>query len=307
MYNYGIVGDIHIAPSVSSRVDDYFATCLKKISEVANNCKNVIILGDVFNTPSIQNNYFVELYNTLSYFNGRGVSFYSIIGNHDIYNEREDSLNRTSLGLADATGIIKLITVDNPITIGNYRFNTSYVNYNRAITHLDTMTYGENDILLLHHFHNDGFDGIDQNLLEKTKIKHVFFGHEHNSFEQGLIKYPNLTAYRCGSLLRNAANDYNLVRDIFYYVFDDINEIKGCTVDCAQPASSVFTQKAYTRENYLKKEFLSNVNEVVDKYSAKISEQEKFSIVSILRELQTPEENFNYIRTKYELIGERFN
>ena len=88
MYKIGIIGDIHIDSKVSSRKDDYFSTCLEKLEEVANNCKNIIILGDVFNRPTLTNDYFIRLYDFLRYrCTCKGNNFYTIIGNHDVYNE----------------------------------------------------------------------------------------------------------------------------------------------------------------------------------------------------------------------------
>lgn len=306
MFDIAIVGDVHINPSVSSRKDNYFDTCLQKIEEIASKNKNVIFLGDVFNSPTLPYNYFVDVYSLLNKLKANGTRFYSILGNHDVFNEREDSLLKTSLGLCYVTGVIELILPDKPITINGYNFHTSYVSLKKAKEHLINKKFNADDILLLHHYFEDQYDGLNYNDLCNLGCNKIFFGHEHSAFEKGRKIYNEFTAYRCGSLLRNSSIEYNLKRQIFYYVIDN-NEVKCCSVECMKPAEEVFTYEAFNQENLHKKQFLNNINDVIGRYTNNISTKSIFNIKTILDEINTPIDSINYIKSKYELIGERFD
>ena len=305
MSRIAIVGDVHLAVSVSSRIDDYFNTCLNKLAEIARDNTHVIFLGDVFNTPLIANSYFISFYNFLQKYIEQGVQFYSIVGNHDVYNEREDSLDRTTLGLCDTLGVIRLILPNRPLTIGDITFHTTYVNLEKARKHLSTQHYGDGDILLLHHFFEDQYEGFSYDELAKLGCQHIFLGHEHTPFPSARKVYNEFTVYRSGSLLRNSAGIKNFNRGIFYFIIED-SEIKGCTVECAHPAEDVFTHKALTQQDLHRKEFVTNINDVLNKYALATTTQSKFSIQEVLIGLNCPEHAVNYIRGKYELVGENF-
>lgn len=304
MYKFGIVGDVHIDTKISSRKDDYFQTCLDKISEVASNCENIIFLGDLFNRPTIPNEYFSQLYNHLNYLKLKGNKFYSIIGNHDIYNELEESLNKTTLGLCQLTNLIEVIDATHPVNIAGYNFYTSYVNLEKAKEHLKALRLNENDVLLLHLYYEDKYEGLCYDDLKNIGSSYIFLGHEHTPFPDLRRCYNEYTIYRCGSLLRCSANTNNLSRDIFYYVFDNISDIHCAKIECMRPSKDVFTEKACTRENLNRSKFLKNINEVIDKYTNNISTQSKFSIKNILESLNTPNKCLEYINEKYVKIGE---
>lgn len=305
MYNIAIVGDLHIDTKVSSRKDDYFQTCLNKITEVCENCNNVIILGDVFNRPTLSNEYFTQLYTHLSYLKSRGVSFYSIMGNHDLYNEDETSLSKTCLGICDLIGLIKVIRPEYPINICGINFYTSYVNFNKAKDHLKTLKLQESDVLLLHHFYEDCSNSFSYDDLKLIGCKNIFLGHEHTPFEHLRRVTNSFTVYRCGSLLRNIANEANLKRDIFYFVMNDT--INPCKLESALPAKEVFIEKAYTQQNLNRRKFVTNINDVILKYTNNINTESKFSIKSILEEIKTPKQSMEYIKKKYTDINEVFN
>ena len=303
MYSIGIVGDVHIDTGVSSRRDNYFQTCLDKISEVANNCKHIIFLGDLFNRESLPSEYFYQLYIHLNYLkNINGNVFYSIIGNHDIPNENEKNLNKTTLGLCKLTGLLNLIEVHNPVNIEGINFYTSYVNLDKCREHLKTLKLNSNDVLLLHQYFEDGFPGIELEDIQDIGCSKIFLGHEHTPFMNFVKQINDLSIYRCGSLVRNSANTSNLTRDIFYFTLDkDVNIIQ---LQGANPASEVFTEKAYKQENLERTYFIKNISEVIDKYTNNVSVQSKFSLKQVLEEIHTPDNCMQYINNIYKAINE---
>ena len=312
MYEIAIVGDLHLSPKVSSRTDDYFESCLEKITEIASTCRNIIFLGDTFDSPTIPPNYFIELYRHLNYLISiKGNEFYAIMGNHDLYNEREESLDRTTLGLCNETNLIQVKKPNNPVTIGSYNFYTSYVYFNKCKQHLLEISkpecYLDNDILLLHQYYEDLYECLHYDDLCDTGFKHIFFGHEHKPMAGFRIQTPTFTAYRCGSCGRNRADAFNLNRDINYFILDPQYDIKVGKLECVKPAENVFTEQAYNQDNLKKKQFINNINDVIGKYTNNINVQDKFSIKCILKELNTPDICLQYIKNKYEQINEVFS
>lgn len=311
MYEIALVGDLHLAPKVSSRIDDYFESCLEKIEEISDNCRNIIFLGDVFDTPTLPANYFIELYRLLNYrINIKGNNYYSIIGNHDIYNEREDSLERTTLGLCNETQIIEVIKPNEPKNISGYNFHTSFVNPDKCRKHLKEITkpesYSDNDILLLHHYYEDIYECLKYDDLKDVGFKNIFLGHEHKPLNNFKMQTPEFNIYRCGSCGRNRADSFNLNREIFYFILEPEKDIMIGKLECTKPAIEVFNEQAYNQDNLKKKEFINNINEVIGKYTNNISVQDKFSIKLILEELSTPAKCMEYIHNKYKQINEIF-
>lgn len=304
MYNYGIIGDVHIDVSVSSRKDDYFTTCLEKLTSVAQTCKNVIFLGDVFNKQVLPNEYFTRLYTHLKYlmttYNCR---FYSIVGNHDIYNEQEVTLSKTTLGICALTGIITIIPIEG-ITIDDYKFYSSYVNLEKAKNHISTLSLKSTDILLLHQYFEDAFPGLSFDDVNHVGCKNIFVGHEHTPFPKLKKCHDDISVFRCGSLLRNAATSSNLSRRIFYFVFNTLDDIIPYELDNYKPASDVFTPSAFNQENLTKKRFVQSIDDVINKYTNNITIQDKFSIKTILLELKASQNCISYINDKYNKIGE---
>lgn len=308
-----IVGDPHIQPTVSSRLDDYFESCLDKIEQIANSCKHVIFLGDVFSHYRLPEENFNRLWTKLFYLKvTNNNQFYSIVGNHDIPNENESDLDKSALGMLRTTQLVKLIMPDNPLIITSNgvinRFNTTFVRYSRAKEHLLKQRYNTdmyNDILLLHHYYEDHDDCFTYNDLKTLGCKQIFQGHEHCPLPNGKLDYDEFTLYRCGSMMRNIAAPYNFDRQMYYFV------INGDKVTCNQlivkPASEIFTQQAITREKYHEKKFVDTINNIVEKYTNNLSNQTQFSIKTILKEINTPDRNIDYIKTKYETISERFD
>lgn len=306
MYDIAIVGDVHIDNKVSSRKDDYFRTCLEKINNVAMYSSNIIFLGDVFNKPILPNEFFANLYINLTLLKSKGVNFYSIIGNHDIYNETEESLPRTSLGLCELTGLINLITPEKPLTIKGVNFYTSYVNYKKAKNHLMNLSLNSNDILLLHHFYEERSDCFSYQDFKKIGCKKIFLGHEHTPFLNLRITTPEVEIYRCGSLLRNIANSANISRDVYFFVLDSNKNVFPVKLDIAKPSKEIFVEKALTQENLLRNNFVNNINDVILKYTKNINTESKFSLRTILHELNAPNSSIEYIDSVYKRINEVF-
>lgn len=307
MYEIVIVGDVHICMDVPSRLDNYLDSVLAKIDEISNKAKNVIFLGDLFNQPVVPYNCYSKVWNLLSYHSStRGVKYYSIIGNHDIPNELETEINKTALGLLAEQDAITLITTEQPVEIEGRRFFTGPVNFKRCKEYLrnNIGCFRKDDFLLLHQYYEDDFECLTYEDLKDLGCSNIFLGHHHKPFD-GLRKvYPNMTIYRCGSLGRNKAEDFNFTRDVYYYYID--SEVHCATIECLKQATEVFKPDALNHTNLRKREFVKGINDIIAKYSNNISTENKFSIKTILQELNTPVDCMSYISSIYNKHNERF-
>lgn len=113
MKKYGIILDPHFSNiTPRSRKDDYEDSMLKKLDFIvelskSNKWNAFIVAGDLFNVKNLSWEYLGKLTSRLNNFKCKK---YCIPGNHDIFNERLDSLPRTPLGLFYETGVVENLT-----------------------------------------------------------------------------------------------------------------------------------------------------------------------------------------------------
>lgn len=303
----GIIGDLHIAPVPANRLDDYFQVGLNKIEEIAKKCDVAIFLGDIFSTPRIDEEYVRALIKHLRYCKSLyNVEFKTIIGNHDVAHEDENNIDKSSLGILECSGVMDLITPENPCIIQNYCFHTIPVNYKKAQQYLNILQVDNNynNILLVHHEYETGTNCFNYDNFRNLGCYKIFLGHDHKPLDKGQLIYPEFTAYRSGSIMRNRADDYNFTRQLYYYILED-GEVH-CEPVTTSLASSIFKIEAITRQNYEKEKFVESVNEVIEKYKNNIGTQSRFSIKNILVELGATDIIIDKIKKRHEKIGERF-
>ena len=314
----GVVGDLHIAPPPSNRIDDYFQVGLNKIEEIAKECDYVIFLGDIFTQSKVDEKYVNALIKHLRYCKTiYNCNFKTIIGNHDVISENEDNLEESSLGILKNAEVISIITPDNPHIIQDniiYRFNTIPVNYKKAKQYLTNIVYNNKyvetpynekscmDILLVHHEYETGTNCFTYNDFKDKQCKMIFLGHDHKPFEHGRIIYPEFTIYRSGSIMRNRADDYNFTRQLYYYIIENGNV--SCKAVTTSNAQSVFKVEAITKQNYNKQKFIESLDKVIEKYKNNASQQTRFSIKNILKELNADQNIIDNIEKRYQKLGE---
>lgn len=318
----GIVGDLHIAPVPEKRIDDYFQVGLNKIEEIAGVCDRVIFLGDIFTNAKVDETFVNPLIRHLRYCRDRyECEFSTIIGNHDVSHEEESNLKDSSLDTLNAAGVINIITPDNPKIIQDdnivYRFNTIPVKYKNAKEYISTMRYSKEvqlnvggelksctEILLVHHEYETGTNCFTYNDFKNLGCDMIFLGHDHKPLDGGRIIYPEFTVYRSGSIMRNRADDYNLTRQLYYYILE--NGQVSCQAITTSPADSVFKVEAINKIELQERKYTEAIDAIIEKYENNISVQDKFSIKNILTELNAKEEIIEYIKKQYEKIGEVF-
>lgn len=313
MTHIAILGDSHINTKCSSRVDDYLDTCINKFTEVANTVGSnghIIILGDMFHRPNVPASAIVSFLNLLNSFKRNNIQVHTILGNHDVFNYRENSLPNTNLGILQAAGVLDVILPDNPLKIDNINFYASYVDLDKCKQHLQSLEVdcAEINVLLLHQ-HIDGVHaGITYDEINSLKgIKYILFGHEHSPMNNLFETINDKQLWRLGSILRNTSDSFNLSRIPMYLIIDteDINNFRIYSFDCAKPAKDVFSDDAYNKTNLKKQRFIQSIDEVLDRYN-NVSVRPMLTMYNILTEINTPKTNLDYLESVHTRIGKEF-
>lgn len=213
--NVMIVGDTHIHHSTpSSRKDNYSQTVLDKLTFLKDYCKTngvpfVVLLGDIFHTPSEPLSYLnkvIDLFKDWSNYS----EIYTIIGNHDVPLGNVNRVDETALGNLFITGFVKHANgmfrmVHNKHFIG--------VDYKKDIPKVSA-THNKGYVLFLHSFYEsndaDSVSGVELDRLGYRQ-DHVFLGHDHTPYPIAYTEQKN-KIIRIGSLTRGTSHLYQLTR-----------------------------------------------------------------------------------------------
>ena len=206
-----IVGDTHLkCSSPVSRKDEYPIAVLNKLLYLANvaptyKCDTIIILGDVFDSPNTSLPYLATVINTFKKICESGIKVYTIVGNHDIKNNRMDSLPTTALGILLSTDYLKLAPKELSID------DTVFRCYNYP-ENLECKQSNDYEICIAHRYYEFG---LDSDSLTKEDVSNLGYdamvlGHYHVPCETEIVNGTVL--YRPGSLSRSTSEPYNKTR-----------------------------------------------------------------------------------------------
>ena len=216
------IGDTHLkCTSPVSRRDSYPTAILDKLEYVASTvnvekCNIFILLGDVFDSPVTSLPYLATVIDTFKKISAKGITVYTIVGNHDIKNNRMDSLPSTALGILISTGYLKLapkeLIVENTIL--------RCFNYPEEITPKLTNNY---EVCVAHHYYNFGltWDSLHEDDVICLNYDAMVLGHYHVPCDTELI--GNTALYRPGSLSRCTSEPYNKLRKPRVLIFNCVN------------------------------------------------------------------------------------
>ena len=240
MSNIIFVGDTHLkGSSPISRCDDYPTAILNKLEsliDTANNfsCDKIIILGDVFDSHTTTLPYLAKVINSFRKIYDAGITVYTIVGNHDIKNNRMDSLESSALGILISTGYIKL--APRVLSVDDVEFNC--FNYPDELTSSTSDNYR---VCVAHRYYEFGlsWDSLTADDIKSLNYDAMILGHYHVPCDT--ITVENTLLYRPGSLSRSTSEPYNKLRTPRVLVFNCTNH-KSVYVDVqCDPAEKVFT------------------------------------------------------------------
>ena len=248
MRNVFIIGDLHLkCTNIISRKDDYPNAILKKLEFLCTvakdyKCNQFIILGDVFDSPSTSLPYLANVINTFKKINESGITVYTIVGNHDIKNNRIDSLETTALGILLSTNYVKLAPKE--LQIENTLFKC--FNYTDEITPKKSNKY---EVCLAHRYYEFALDSYSlyEQDVKKLNYDAMVLGHLHAPCDNEQI--CNTILYRPGSLARNSSEPFNKVRIPRVLVYN-CNKNIGTYLEVACSAGNeIFIEKSDKNNN----------------------------------------------------------
>jgi len=227
-----IIGDLHLkCTSPISRCDDYSSAILKKLDYLSNcvdvsKCNTFILLGDVFDSPVTSLPYLAQVIHTFKKISDKGITVYTIVGNHDIKNNRMDSLESTALGILISTGYLKLAPKELEIE------NTVFRCFNYPEEVLPRQSSDKYEVCIAHRYYDFGlaWDSFHEKDVKQLDYSAMVLGHLHVPCDTEII--GNTMLYRPGSLSRNTSEPYNKLRTPRALVFNVVNH-KAAYIDVA--------------------------------------------------------------------------
>ena len=241
--NVIFIGDTHLkATSPVSRTDDYPSAILNKLEWIASistayNTKTLIILGDVFDTPATTLPYLSTVINTLKAIKNTGIEIYTLVGNHDIKNNRMDSLPSTALGILVATECLRLLPRE--LKIGDTLFRSFH--YPEGVTPKASDDY-EVCVAHLYYDFNMLSDSFSESDILRLQYDAMILGHYHVPCND--LTIGKTTIYRPGSLSRGTSELYNKTRTPRILLFNcDNHKAEYIDVECRQ-GSEIFANQS---------------------------------------------------------------
>lgn len=240
MCNIIFVGDIHLkGSSPISRCDDYPTVILNKLESLIQvarnfNCSTVMLLGDVFDSHTTTLPYLARVINTFKKISDSGITVYTIVGNHDIKNNRMDSLETSALGILLSTGYLKLaprILKMDDVVFSCYHYPEE----------IEVNSQDDYSVCVAHRYFEFGlaWDSLTSEDLKSLNYDAMILGHYHVPCDTTTIEDTLL--YRPGSLSRSTSEPYNKLRTPRVLVFNCSNHKAAYVNIQCEPADKVFT------------------------------------------------------------------
>lgn len=305
---FGVVYDPHFSDTTpKSRKDDYQQALFDKMEFVgqelaANNGQFLILTGDIFHKRALSTKFMCRMVEFLRDF---PVPVYGIAGNHDVYAGNVEFLNRTSLGILFASGVIRKLEhllvhlQDFSVHIRGFDFAPALHVKKPALEDLlESVEEGDPDVISVrHHFAvAHGFikkthanfqtkDYVNVPSFSKAGYTALFLGHDHVPYPSEMV--DGLLLCRGGNLSRGTKHKYQRIRDVQYHLVTVTSEgldVAERKIPCA-PAEDIYSEEQIEREgldSQLKK-FIHQLQENGPQAKA------EDDIFSIIEEMDVPD------------------
>lgn len=250
----------------SSRIDDIQQTILNKLLDVKKIIEDVgidIVLhgGDMFHSPDVSNQFTGKIAKIINSFKA---PMYVVPGNHDLYGYNMSTINNTKLGLLEKTGVINIISRDNPIIFDNNGFKIG-IEAQEYFTEIDEDIKRDfrienidvdfsillsHSMLLDHKFH----EGVKHTLIKdvSTYADLVLAGHYHDGFKERKNE-EGTWFFNPGSFLRvdaSTAMIKSMPRVVVFDIRDNVFLYEYIELPSAKPGSEVFSNKNLENKLY---------------------------------------------------------
>ncbi|AEV68964.1 metallophosphoesterase family protein [Acetivibrio clariflavus] len=257
--------DTHIkGTNPKNRKDNYYETLKRKFREIGDIAKDlevdyILHGGDWFDRPDISPSIVREFAIIIKNF---GKEIYTVAGNHDMYGQNPNTLNRTMLGIFEGTGIVKLLKDDEEIILKkdgislqltgksyNYdidgqKFAEYYiVKKNSSVDYAINIVHG---MLLKKPF----YEGIQYTLIDDikdTEADITFAGHYHSGF--GIVEMNGKYFVNPGSIVRisNSIAEIERKPKVVYVELKERVEIREIELKSALPGEEVLDREELER------------------------------------------------------------
>jgi len=291
--------DLHLHhTNPSSRKDDYPQAMLDKLSYIANsateqNIDFVIIGGDIWHAKAQPDEYVVRVLHTLQEFQ---CPIYTIIGNHDIYYTKTESIKRTPLGILLSSGRLNRLgnltfsNIDNvsvQITGLDFCLNPKIPQAQDGYTHNFLVTHNLAPDVLVDFSPDECLNGDE---IIQSKYNYLLLGHDHNYY--GTEQKYTKTFIRPGALSRGSKTVANRGRKILY----NLISVSSSGVFISELEVPVRTSaEIFSAEQIQREEISKKVTDFVRSLRDN-PVSEKSEIESILSAKCNDPELFNYVR-----------
>ena len=252
------VGDPHLSSKTpSSRTDDYAQTSLDKLDKLLNLCKkenitHVVLLGDLFNTPTDTLLYVNRVMQKFKEFERNNIFVFSILGNHSVSNMKHENKDKSSEGLIYTSKLIRELQYEPFTSPQGYSIGLYGYHYSQPI---GLPSKGDKlNICVAHKGYDEPFDGS----LTKTACLELGYnvyalGHFHQDYNP--LNESHFMVVRPGRFMRNTCDTYNYTNHINVDVlhFKGTLERPFCTVERlyleVEDYSKIFSTKVLTKNN----------------------------------------------------------
>lgn len=248
MSNVIFVGDMHLkGSSPISRCDDYPSVILNKIeslAQVANsfNCNKIVLLGDVFDSHTTTLPYLAKVISSFKKLSDADITVYTVVGNHDIKNNRMDSLSSSALGILISTGYVKL--APRRLLLDDVDFH--FFHYPDELLKNDSDNYS---VCVAHRYYEFGlsWDSLTRDDIKSLNYDAMILGHYHVPCDTVTIEDTLL--YRPGSLSRSTSESYNKLRTPRVLIFNCLNHKAAYVNIQCESGDKVFTTTVEQNSN----------------------------------------------------------
>ncbi|SEF46452.1 DNA repair exonuclease SbcCD nuclease subunit [Caloramator fervidus] len=282
--------DLHIrGNNPRSRKDNFVETLKAKLNELVEisineNIDKVLFGGDLFDRPDVSISVVKDFIKIIKNF---PTPILCVIGNHDVYGQNPNSVNRTILGLLEELKIVefldhqpKIFYTNNgksiQVTGSNYYYNVDGKDKSAYIVNKKFADYAIHVVhgfLLEKPFNNEVNYTLIDDIAPFTAADVTLAGHYHNGF--GIKNYCNKYFINPGAISR-ISNALSEIRRIPSYVIIDIDSHINTEIrplKCAQIGENVLDREKLIIEH--------NKNILFNKFVHQITSYGNFELMKL--------------------------
>ena len=292
-----LLGDVHLSTTPRHRIDDYTSAIYNKLQWLATHNDAIIITGDLFERPTFST--FQQLYRLVFFLTQHKGKFYTVIGNHDIFNANHSTIPRTNIGFLERLGLITIIR--EPIEFEG--LTVSGAHYQLPIEWPSNKGRWKNSMLVAHAWYQDCSMEPEVTLTEQLaqllKYEYYLLGHDHEPRKEKKVGKNRIL--RPGSVCRYYAHQYNLKRRPQFIQMEvnamGVQSYEYKDIEVAEDPEVVFDPIVFQSGDNNVLGALDNISALLDQYKqmAATSGEKKFTVASALGQLKAPPHVVTYI------------